>query len=178
MFTAASGAKGRQRWLGSDWSACESVCAAGQMQHGGFCYSVPPLSTTCSTLAAAGPSTTAAAFAFNSRLNAQTSINNGTLVATDPVGGYRANRFSDRYAVSLAAGQRVDVYLDGSPLDAWVQVYGGSSCGLLAENDDQSSSIRNAGLGFTASVAGTYYVVATSYREFETGSYTLYIAKR
>ena len=179
MLMPASGTKGRQRWLGSSWStSCESVCAAGQMQHNGSCYSVPAPSTTCSTLAAAGPSTTAAAFGFYTRLNAQTSINSTTLVATDPVGGYRSNRFSDRYAVSLTAGQRVDIYLDGSPFDAWVQVYGGSSCGLLAENDDQSSSIRNAGLGFVAPTTGTYYVVATSYREFETGNYTLYIAKR
>ena len=176
--TLAAGTKGRQRWLGSAWSLCESICAAGQMQHSNACYSVPAPSTTCSPSTTTPPSITAVAFGNDARLGPQTSINSGKLETTDPVGGYRANRFSDRIAVTLTAGQVVDVYMDGSPLDAYLQVYGGASCGLIAQNDDQSSTIRSAGLRFAASAAGTYYVVATSAGEFETGSYNVYIVKR
>jgi hypothetical protein len=122
--------------------------------------------------------TTAPAFGNYPRLGAQTSIVSSSFAAGDAVGGYRDNRYSERIAVSLSAGQVVDVYMDGSPVDAYLQVYGGSSCGLLGENDDQSSTTRNAGLRFVAPTTGTYFIIATTYAQYETGNYTLYIVKR
>jgi formylglycine-generating enzyme required for sulfatase activity len=182
VHNLTSGAGGRQRWSGRwAWAdECESVCAPGQLKVGRvFCYSVPSATATCSTASdSAGPVTTAPAFGNYPRLGAQTSIVSSSFAAGDAVGGYRDNRYSERIAVSLSAGQVVDVYMDGSPVDAYLQVYGGSSCGLLGENDDQSSTTRNAGLRFVAPTTGTYFIIATTYAQYETGNYTLYIVKR
>lgn len=48
---------------------------------------------------------------------------------------------------------------------------------LLAENDDISPNNLNSRLIFTPKEAGTYRIMATSFQEAGTGTYTLRIRK-
>ncbi|MEH6834201.1 MULTISPECIES: M10 family metallopeptidase C-terminal domain-containing protein [Falsihalocynthiibacter] len=83
---------------------------------------------------------------------------------------------SDNYdwvRVTLTAGQRYTVSLDGNTLDdPYLRVHNSSGT-EIAENDDSNG--YNSELSFTATSSGTYYLSAGSYQSASSGSYSLNI---
>jgi len=108
--------------------------------------------------------------------NYQVASGSGSFASTDPCGGYRSRSYSDRYAVYLNAGQRYEMQTEAS-FDGFLYLYGGSSCGALASDDDSGGN-RNPLIVYTPSVSGTYYLVPTTYSSEVTGSYTIRVIAR
>jgi hypothetical protein len=106
----------------------------------------------------------------------QVASGSGSFASTDPFGGYRSRSYSDRYAVYLNAGQRYEMQAEAS-FDGFLYLYGGSSCGALASDDDSGGN-RNPLIVYTPSVSGTYYLVPTTYDSEVTGSYTIRVIAR
>ncbi|MCG7494984.1 M10 family metallopeptidase C-terminal domain-containing protein [Thalassobius sp. Cn5-15] len=83
----------------------------------------------------------------------------------------------DWVAVTLTAGDSYAISLTGDTLsDPYLRLYDGGGR-LLASNDDGGASL-NSLLNYTVSTTGTYYVVAGSFADRTTGTYTLAISER
>ncbi|MES2904174.1 MAG: M10 family metallopeptidase C-terminal domain-containing protein, partial [Pseudomonadota bacterium] len=84
------------------------------------------------------------------------------------------NSDRDWVRVSLTAGQKVTILVDGVTLDdAYLRVRD-SFGNQLAENDDISlGSVRDSRLVFTAPSTGTYYLDIGSFNDTGTGTYQL-----
>lgn len=94
---------------------------------------------------------------------------NGSLGAGD---FQRQNgQYFDRYAFQGRAGQGVQIDLQSSAFDAYLSVRGPDGSG--EENDDISTSDRNARVLYTLPVDGTYEVQVSSYSRGETGAYSV-----
>ena len=77
---------------------------------------------------------------------------------TDPTNGPRgAGYYYDRYAVTLAAGQVINVTQTANTgfTDTFLYLYGSASCGVLAQDDDSAGNL-NSRIIFTAPAAGTF----------------------
>jgi hypothetical protein len=99
----------------------------------------------------------------------------GALATTDSANSVRGSGYYfDKYAITLTAGQRVRVAQTATvtSLDTYLYVTGGSTCGILASDDDSGGS-TNSRINFTAPTAGTYYLHATSFGVGAVGGYTL-----
>ena len=146
-----------QTWNGAAYGDCSVVtCDAQSIQSGSVCTGA------CSAIGAAATMTAA-----------QTVT--GALAATDSANSVRGQGFYfDKYAITLTAGQRVRIALTatGGFSDTYLYVAGGSTCGILADDDDSLGNY-NSVINFTAPAAGTYYLHATSYNGGAVGGYTL-----
>jgi hypothetical protein len=95
-------------------------------------------------------------------------------VRTERFRGTLTAREKERtHEVKLQAGQAYVIDLESAQFDAYLRLHdaGGK---LLAENDDILPGVNlNARLFFTAPAEGGYRLVATSFEQRGTGSYTL-----
>jgi hypothetical protein len=146
-----------QTWDVAAYGACSLVaCDAQSIQVGATC------SGTCSPVGTAATMTAA-----------QTVT--AALDATDSANSVRGSGYYfDKYAITLTAGQRVRVAQTATVTnwDTYLYVTGGSTCGILASDDDSGGN-ANSLISFTAPAAGTYYLHATSYGARVVGGYTL-----
>jgi formylglycine-generating enzyme required for sulfatase activity len=146
-----------QTWTGTAYGPCSLVaCDAQSIQVGATC------SGTCSPV---GTSATMTA--------AQTVT--AALDATDSANSVRGSGYYfDKYAITLAAGQRVQIIQTATVTnwDTYLYITGGTTCGILAADDD-AAGLGNSRIQFIAPAAGTYYLHATSYGGGALGGYTL-----
>ncbi|MFO0710304.1 MAG: protein kinase [Sandaracinus sp.] len=96
---------------------------------------------------------------------------NGDLSAADRMEG---SKYFDTYSLEVGAGERFAVELSSSAFDTILRV--GTPSGQALENDDASPGVTlNSRIDVPSSEAGTYTVHVTSYSEFATGPYTVFI---
>ncbi len=98
----------------------------------------------------------------------------GELTTSD--GTNDAGQRADAYTFSATAGQRVEITLDSSAFDAYLELFDatGKSVG---EDDDGGDEGTNSRLIRTLTAGGTYTVQARALGDDATGSYTLKIAQ-
>ena len=97
---------------------------------------------------------------------------NGTLVNTDPTNTLRSGSYYDGYLLTnLIAGEQVQVNLNSSAFDSYLQVVNANTGEVVAFNDDFSG--LNSQVTFTAQAGVDYIARATSYTLGATGAYTL-----
>ncbi|MCI0635206.1 MAG: PPC domain-containing protein, partial [Actinobacteria bacterium] len=96
------------------------------------------------------------------------SVTRGDLRANDP--RLHSGEFYDRFDLQGTAGQRVVLNLDSTAFDPYLLVV--APDGRRFENDDANGG-RGSEISETLPVAGTYRILATSYRSGETGAYEL-----
>jgi formylglycine-generating enzyme required for sulfatase activity len=146
-----------QTWNGAAYGDCALVaCDAQSIQVGATCTGACSALGTAATMTAAQTVT-------------------GALATTDSSNSVRGfGYYFDKYAITLTAGQRVRIALNatGGFSDTYLYVAGGSTCGILAADDDAGGNL-NSLIFFTAPAAGTYYLHATSYGGGALGGYTL-----
>ena len=94
---------------------------------------------------------------------------NGTLVASDRQ--LSTGEYADNFVLEGRAGQRIDLRLDSSEFDPFVQVNGPGN--FVEANDDDPAGGRNSRLSVTLPSDGRYTVMVTSYAARETGAYSL-----
>jgi hypothetical protein len=83
----------------------------------------------------------------------------------------RTGEFVDRYTFQGRRGQTVTVDMTATDLDPYLIVI--APGGNQQENDDVSSSDRNARVSWPLPADGQYTIIATSYRPGESGGYTV-----
>lgn len=93
----------------------------------------------------------------------------GTLQAGDTT--LNSGEFIDTFSFTGQAGQRVVVDMRSSAFDPYLIVR--SPSGAQEDNDDASSTDRNARVETTLAESGEYRIGATSYRPGETGAYVV-----
>ncbi|NDV47197.1 hypothetical protein D0T49_09085 [Paludibacter sp. 221] len=101
---------------------------------------------------------------------------------TKPVAGDGTFRQQGRayyamgYKVDLAAGQKIVINQTSDDVDAYLYLYckDGESYSYVNHDDDGGNN-SDSKLTFEATDAGTYYIIATTYSSFDTGSFTLKI---
>ena len=93
------------------------------------------------------------------------------LSSSDCSQGNRPNRFSDVYQFSGSAGQTVTINMASSAFDTYLYLI--SPSGSVAAEDDDSGGEGNSRIRFTLPSSGNWKIEATSYRERQTGTYTL-----
>jgi formylglycine-generating enzyme required for sulfatase activity len=145
-----------QTWTGTAYGPCSLVaCDAQSIQVGATC------SGTCSPVGTAATMTAA-----------QTVT--AALATTDSANSVRGSGYYfDKYAITLAAGQRVQIIQTATGFrDTYLYITGGTTCGILAADDD-SAGLANSRIQFIAPAAGTYYLHATSFVVGAVGGYTL-----
>ncbi|MCP4020295.1 MAG: hypothetical protein GY729_00505, partial [Desulfobacteraceae bacterium] len=104
----------------------------------------------------------------------------GTVTAGTPVtGDIEEGNDTDWFAISLLAGQQIQIDLEGSAtskgtlVDTFIAGIFNSSGELISNtSDDDSGAGWNASLAFTASSDDTYYIAAGAFGS-NTGTYTL-----
>jgi serine protease Do len=74
----------------------------------------------------------------------------------------------------MSAGRTYVIDLESAQFDAYLRLEDPKGK-VLAENDDISPDNQNSRIVFTAPADGTYRLVATSFQQRGTGSYTLTI---
>jgi hypothetical protein len=82
-----------------------------------------------------------------------------------------SGEFVDRYAFEGRRGQVVTVDMTSTELDPYLMVV--APGGAQQENDDASTTDRNARVTWVLPADGRYTVMATTYRPGESGSYTV-----
>lgn len=101
-----------------------------------------------------------------------TSSVSGSLSFGDYFNPTRLYAFKDDYLFSSQRTETVQLNLDSSIFDAYLQLVDASSGRLLAFDDDGGEG-SNSQLSFTAQAGRQYAVRVTSYSSYETGSYDL-----
>lgn len=97
---------------------------------------------------------------------------NGTLVNSDPANSLRSGSYYDGYLLTnLVADQQVQVNLNSTAFDSYLQVVNANTGEIVAFNDDFSG--LNSQVTFTAQAGVDYIARATSYVSGATGAYTL-----
>jgi len=97
----------------------------------------------------------------------------GTLVSSDPANSLRSGTYYDGYLLTnLTAGQVVQVNLNSTAFDAYLQVVNAATGAIVAFNDDSNGTF-NSQLAFTVESGVDYIIRATSYGSGVTGNYTL-----
>ena len=76
------------------------------------------------------------------------------------------------YTFEGRSGQSVAISLESTDFDPYVAIFGPSGR-LVAENDDESDSSKNAFLSVTLPATGRYRVIVNSYDASGRGRYTL-----
>ena len=109
--------------------------------------------------------------------SATTSTTGRANVGTTVTGQIEASGDHDWFSITLTAGTRYTINLDGAAstglYDPYVRLY--SSSGTLLASDDDSGTGLNSELTYTPSTSGTYYIDASSASFFSatTGAYSL-----
>ena len=85
----------------------------------------------------------------------------------------QSGEFMDVHHFTWAAGTTVDLRLTSSAFDTYLIVR--EPGGAQEDNDDLEPGNTNSGLTYTASAAGAYQVIVTSYRSGESGAYELVV---
>ena len=117
--------------------------------------------------------TSAAALIGSTEVNSAASRLVGTLERTDPNNPLRNGSFYDGYSLSgLANRESVQVQVNSSELDTYLQIVNANTGSLVAFDDDSGPS-RNSQLTFVAQAGVNYIIQVTSYAPGETGNYTL-----
>jgi hypothetical protein len=102
-----------------------------------------------------------------------TPTGNGSLVSSDPTNPTRTGSFRDDYFLQgLSAGQQVQLNLNSTAFDSYLQVVDADTGTVLVSNDD-SNGTTNSQLTFTAQAGVDYIVRATSSASGATGAYSL-----
>jgi Bacterial pre-peptidase C-terminal domain len=106
-----------------------------------------------------------------------------SIAATDCFSSYGSSEgrpttsyYADLYRVNLAAGQTLTVTLDsGDELDTYLLLAAPVTGFLVAGNDDDDEGALGVGsrIVYTADVAGTYVIEASTFNGLDTGTYTL-----
>jgi hypothetical protein len=101
------------------------------------------------------------------------SFSSGTLDTTDPTNPTRTGSFRDDYLLTgVTAGQSVQLNLNSSAFNAYLQVVDAATGQVIAYNDDFNGTL-NSQLNFTAQAGIDYIVRATSFSASATGDYSL-----
>ena len=87
-------------------------------------------------------------------------------------GQLRSGEFVDAYSFQGARGQRLELRLNSTEFDPYVQINGPGNFSQY-NDDDVDGGTSNAHLIVTLPADGVYQVMATSYRPGETGAYQL-----
>lgn len=99
---------------------------------------------------------------------------NGDLSVGDLSQLSRPGSFSDDYRLGgLTAGQQVEIALNSSEFDGYLQLINADTGLHLAFNDNADNNTTDAAINFTAQDAVNYIVRVTSFAPDETGNYTL-----
>src|SRR5919202_4423956 len=97
----------------------------------------------------------------------------GTLVTSDPADPLNPGTYYDGYLLTnLIAGQVVQVNLNSTTFDSYLQVVNANTGQIVAFNDDANGTL-NSQLVFSVESGVDYIIQATSYRVGVTGNYTL-----
>src|SRR5919199_2970716 len=97
----------------------------------------------------------------------------GTLVTSDPADPLSPGTYYDGYLLTnLIAGQVVQVNLNSTTFDSYLQVVNANTGQIVAFNDDANGTL-NSQLVFSVESGVDYIIQATSYRVGVTGNYTL-----
>jgi hypothetical protein len=97
----------------------------------------------------------------------------GTLVNTDSRNNLRTGAYYDGYLLTgLTAGEAVQVNLNSTAFDAYLQVVNAATGEIVAFNDDSNGTYNSQAI-FTVQEGIDYIVRTTSYSSGETGAYTL-----
>jgi subtilisin family serine protease len=96
----------------------------------------------------------------------------GSLDFSDYFNPTRLYAFKDDFLFSSATSETIQINLDSSDFDAYLQLVDASTGRVLAYDDDSGSG-TNAQLNFTVEAGGRYLIRATSYRSYEVGRYSL-----
>lgn len=105
--------------------------------------------------------------------------NNGSLAATDCTNGARGTTYyTDRFGISVNAGQQISILLTSSTFDTYVYLKSPAGT-VLVSNDDggggTNSRIPATSGTYTIPATGTYIIEVTSYSAQVTGAYTLLV---
>jgi len=105
--------------------------------------------------------------------------NNGSLAATDCTNGARGTSYyTDRFGISVNAGQQISILLTSSTFDTYVYLKSPAGT-VLVSNDDggggTNSRIPATSGTYTIPATGTYIIEVTSYSAQVTGAYTLLV---
>src|SRR5919199_782295 len=96
----------------------------------------------------------------------------GSLVSSDPADPLNPGTYYDGYLLTnLTAGQVVEVNLNSTAFDTYLQVVNAATGGVVAENDNFSGT--NSQASFTVQTGVDYIARATSLASAATGAYTL-----
>jgi endonuclease/exonuclease/phosphatase family metal-dependent hydrolase len=99
---------------------------------------------------------------------------NGSLAATDGNNPTRTGKYKDDYRLTgVSAGQVIQIDLNSSAFDAYLQLVNASTGAVITFNDDLSRSTQNSRISFTVQSGVTYLVRVTSYDSAATGSYSV-----
>ncbi|MDM8566093.1 PKD domain-containing protein [Candidatus Halobeggiatoa sp. HSG11] len=102
-------------------------------------------------------------------------LRTGILDKTDNWSLQRVATPADAYALNLETDETVTIRMSAS-FNSYLHLFADvSGQELLATNDDKELNTTNAEIVFTAEVAGTYYIEATTYDRTELGNYSLEI---
>lgn len=97
----------------------------------------------------------------------------GTLAAGDTQ--LSSGEFADQHELTFTPGESIQLRLTSTAFDPYMIVR--TPSGRQQDNDDLTSSTRDAGIDIPVAEAGTYTVTVTSYRAGETGAYTLSVGR-
>lgn len=86
----------------------------------------------------------------------------------------RTGEYCDTYTFDGMQGEQISIRLDSTQFDPYLILF--YPDGNQTDNDDYSSGL-NAGFDLALPQAGSYRIVATSYRSGETGGYTLTVTR-
>ena len=98
---------------------------------------------------------------------------NGSLISTDTNNPKKLGSFSDDYTLTgVSNWQQVQVNLDSTAIDSYLQLVNASTGEVIAFNDDLIDGGKNSELKFTVIPGVNYVIRATSFDPNETGDYT------
>ena len=96
----------------------------------------------------------------------------GSLDSGDAIYGTSGSFYYETWAVSIPTAGTWYVDLGSSDFDAWVEVFD-STCGFIGADDDSCGFGSDACYDYAAVGGELIYVLASSYDELNTGSYSL-----
>ena len=88
----------------------------------------------------------------------------------------RSGEFVDRYTLRGTSGQRLEIRLNSTEFDPYVQINGPNGFSEYNDDDVDGNGGSNSHLVVTLPATGSYVVSATSYRPGETGAYQLSVS--
>ena len=97
----------------------------------------------------------------------------GSLSTTDTKNPKKLGSFFDDYTLTGASNwQQVQVNMDSTAIDSYLQLVNASTGEVIAFNDDLINGRKNSQLSFTVFPGVNYAIRATSLNANETGNYT------